>query len=247
MLSGLVRQLRVSLVEAKAFARQAALLPLDALEPVVPRDLAAGDDVVVVMHGLFASAGVLRPLRAHLEKSRLRTASVSYPPGRTVRQAAALVVALLAELPADVRIHLVGHSMGGVVARFVAITAADPRIVQTIALATPFAGIRGARLASIAGTADLEPGSELLRQLRVSMPSRSIPHLSIMAGSDVYMSSPVAHALPDGEVIVLADLGHNSLLFDRRCISLVEKRILERARGAASPPRGVDDVASASE
>ena len=130
--------------EASAFASQARLLHLDAFSPVVPREVLDGEDVVVVLHGLFATAGVLRPLRKHLERrAGIRTAAMSYPPGRSAREVADQLDALLDELPSHARLHLVGHSLGGIIVRHVAVREHDPRIVQTITMASPFGGIRG--------------------------------------------------------------------------------------------------------
>jgi hypothetical protein len=230
MLSGarpsFLRALRVSFTEARAFARQAVLLPRDVERPVIPRDVAPSEEVVVVLHGLFATAGVLRPLRAKLERAGgVRTATLSYAPHVGVREVAARVVKLLAKIPETARVHLVGHSMGGVVARYVAVTAEDSRIVHTVALASPFGGLRGASLLSVDVARDMEPESEVLRTIRTSQRGRAVPHLSILAGSDALFKNPIVHALPDGEVVVLPDRGHNALLFDEECLDIVDARV----------------------
>src|SRR5579871_5601498 len=74
--------LAIAAREALAFARQGLLLRHDAAEPVIPREVAPGDDVVVCLHGLFATAGVLRPLRAAIDRHPfLHTAALTYLPG----------------------------------------------------------------------------------------------------------------------------------------------------------------------
>ena len=73
--------------ELAAFARQAWLLRHDVARPIVPRGARPGDHVVVCMHGLFATAGVLRPLRRRLDRHRgIHTAALTYPPGPGIRQ-----------------------------------------------------------------------------------------------------------------------------------------------------------------
>ena len=54
--------------ERLAFFRQVALVPCD-LGPLVP-EMSPGDDVVVLVHGFMASAGVFRPLRARSSERR---------------------------------------------------------------------------------------------------------------------------------------------------------------------------------
>jgi triacylglycerol lipase len=226
----LLRSLRMTALEAGAYAKQAMLLARD-LAPIVPRGVQSGEDVVVLIHGLFATAGVLRPMRSALERHRgLHVASFSYPPGPGAESLADRLASLLAEVPHDASIHLVGHSMGGIIARHYAVFRDDPRVRSTTALATPFGGVRGADLLGVPFARDIARESTLLRKLRLATPARTIPHLSIVAGGDALTRTPVSHALPGGEVVVLDDLGHNSVLFDHRAIALVERRILE-ARG----------------
>ncbi|MFO0617746.1 MAG: hypothetical protein U0414_34450 [Polyangiaceae bacterium] len=226
-LPSLFKGARASLREVGAFARQAVLLPRDVDRPVVPRGVRSGEDIVVVLHGLFASAGVLRPMRARFERyAGVHTATISYAPHRSVREIGGFLRRLLADLPSDARIHLVGHSLGGVVTRHFAVTEDDPRVVQTIALASPFGGVRGVGVLSIDLARDLEPESDVLRAIRTRVLERPIPHLSIVAGSDVLFKDPVVHALADGDVHILPECGHNALLFDEDCLGMVEARVM---------------------
>lgn len=220
------RSIRSTAREAGAYARQAALLARD-LEPIVPREIADGDHVVVLLHGLFATAGVLRPLRAALERHRrLRVASFTYAPGPGAEAVAARLESLVAHLPPHAEVHLVGHSMGGLIARYYAVTRDDHRVRSTITLATPFGGVPGAAVLGLPFARDLAEDSAVLRTLRLQSPRRPVPHLSIVAGDDALTRTPVAHALPGGDVVILEGRGHNALLFDREAIRLVEARIL---------------------
>jgi pimeloyl-ACP methyl ester carboxylesterase len=216
-----------SVVEASAFVRQAFLLPRDTLAPVVPRTVDVGDDVVVFVHGLFASAGVLRPMRTQIGRhAGVKTAALSYAPGPGAEAMAERLAEHCAALPAHAHLHLVGHSLGGIVARYYAAFFDDARVVQTIALAAPFGGVPGARWLGFDGARDIDEASLVLRRLKLMPPKRDVPHLSIVAGSDGFARSPVSHALPGGDVVVLEGRGHNTLLFDREAIGLVERRVL---------------------
>jgi len=204
--------------EAVAFAKQAWLMPRDVGRP--RRRPLEASDAVVVIHGLFATAGPFRPLRKSIEALGADTLSFTYEPGRSVEALAERVARIVEDVPPGARIHLVGHSLGGVVARHFAERARDPRVVQTISLASPFAGIRGA---SLVGFGDLDPESPVLRALRLS--TCEIPHLSVIAGEDTLVRPPLAHALPRGEVMVMRGLGHAGLLFDARTHAVVCDRV----------------------
>jgi triacylglycerol lipase len=218
--------------EALAFARQAWLLGQDDKEPRA--EIRDGDDVVVLLHGLFATSSALRPMRRALGRHRgVHATAMSYPSGPGVEELAERLAALVAELPASTRLHLVGHSLGGVVARFYAQESADGRVAQTISMGSPFAGISFASHApGLRAAHDLAPGSAILRKIRLAASaSAHVPHLSIIAARDAFTRAPVSHALPGGEVIVLEGRGHNALLFDEEVAQIVERRILDGRRG----------------
>ena len=223
--------LSIAAHEALAFARQGLLLRHDTAEPVIPRSVGRGDDVVVFLHGLFATAGVLRPLRAAIARHPfLHTAALTYLPGPGVPTIAGQLRAIVAEIPGDARLHIVGHSLGGIVARWFALESGDARIVQTISLASPFGGVPSAAWLGVPTIRDLRPQSAVLRRILLHPDAARIPHMSIIAGADTLIESPVAHALPGGEVLVMEARGHNTLLFDEGVALALERRVLERRR-----------------
>lgn len=210
-------------------AKQATLVRHDTERAIVPAGLRDGDDVIVVLHGLFATAGVMRPLRAGLqERTGMPTATLSYGPGPSVSALSSRLRGLCDELPRGARIHLVGHSLGGVVCRYYAQEEGDPRVVQTVSLASPFAGLPRARLLGFGSVRDLDETSPLLRRLTLGSLGSSLPHLSVIAGEDGFVRTPVAHALPGGEVRVVPGLGHNALLYDDAVVELVASRLRVR-------------------
>lgn len=221
-----------------AFAKQTALLRHDVGRPVVPSEVRPGDDVVVLMHGMLATAGVLRPLRAEIGRQPgMHAAALSYAVGASLTDIASRLRELCEELGGDVRLHLVGHSFGGVAARLVGLESDHLPIVQTMSLAAPFAGIPRAKMLTFAGMGDLDPRSELLRRVRLGSPrGDELPHLSVVAGRDQFVRPPLAHALPGGDVHVLSGRGHNALLFDDEVARLVVQRVAKARRALACDP-----------
>jgi len=201
--------------EALALVRQATLLHRD-LGAVAPAS--NSDDVVVLVHGFLATAGVLRPLRDALTAAGVGVASFTHPPGIGVVELAERVAEVVANLRAE-RIQLVGHSIGGLAARwFVQELGGDPRLRQTLSLASPFWGVRGVvglpgRLAR-----ELDPESDLLARIRGGL-AQGVPHVAVSGTHDVV----VGPASPLG---VSAELhadgcGHNAVLYDARVLAQV--------------------------
>src|SRR5882762_9361601 len=137
--------------EAWATLREVCLMPRD-IAPILP-ETRPGDDVVVLVHGFFASAGVFRPMRKRIEaETGARVASFTHLPGVGVRRISLSLAKLVDRIPRGVRIHLVGHSLGGLVSRwYVEELGGHLRVAQTISLATPFHGTRLARLRFLVG------------------------------------------------------------------------------------------------
>lgn len=219
--------------EALAFARQATLLHRD-VTATYPRLAEPGDDVVVFLHGLFATAGVLRPMRETVERETgAHTASFSYAPGPGVAAVADSLAELVERLPSGVRVHLVGHSMGGIAARwFVQELGGDPRVVQSISLASPFNGTRTSVLVPSAAGRDIAPGSAVLRRL-AERGECGVPHVSVVAGADALVTEDAT--LHHGERLVIAGCGHNGVLYHHEVAALVVARVSAVQRAARGP------------
>ncbi len=225
-------KLRVAARELSSVARHAFMPAERRRHEALPSNLQPDDDVVVCLHGLLGDPKAWRPLRRRLDRhERLHTVTMRHAVGSPVRVLARQLGELLAELPSALRIHLLGHSLGGVVARYFVQKHDDPRVVQTISLASPFAGAGAGMIGAKLGielAAELSPGSPLLRELVMGSKRRlGLPHLSIVAEQDGVLSAPLSHALPGGEVVRVQAVGHNALLFDEGVAVQIERRVLE--------------------
>jgi pimeloyl-ACP methyl ester carboxylesterase len=208
--------------EALAFARQFTLLhrDLDAQVPSHAREL------VVLVHGFLATAGVLRPLRERLEAEGRTVGSFTHPPGIGVETLAARVGEVVAASRAE-RIHLVGHSIGGLAARwFVQELGGDARVVQTVSIASPFWGAPRARLVPGPLARDLHPQSALLARLREGI-GRGVPHLAVSGTHDAVVGVP--QPLGAAAELLAPGMGHNAVLYDPAVLARVVAAVAERA------------------
>lgn len=222
-------------LERLALLREVTLVPRD-LGDVVP-DARPGDDVVVLVHGFLASAGVFRPMRARLEREAgARVATFSHAPLFGIRRIAGRLAALVDRIPRGTRITVVGHSLGGVVARwYVQEMGGHERVARTISLASPFGGVD---VPQVLVGADLHEQSELLKRLRERAHACGVPHTSLVAAEDTLVVGAQAACLGYGDVVVLPRRGHNALLFCEQAAGLVIERVKQTAREAAERATG---------
>jgi pimeloyl-ACP methyl ester carboxylesterase len=219
--------------EAIAIARQATLIYRD-VRGARPMWVRSDRDVVMLVHGLFATAGVLRPLRREIEtRTGACSTSFTHPPGPGIRSIAEDIARAVRAISGDVRIHLIGHSIGGVAVRyFVQELGSDARIAQTVSLGSPFDGARPARLFPAPVGRDIAPGSALLRQLAQGARQRLVvPHVSIAGLEDHVV--PSGAYLAAGERVSVSGCGHNSLLYHPRVAAEIVSRIQHVQAAAA--------------
>jgi len=219
--------------EAVAIARQATLIYRD-VRGARPMWVRPDRDVVMLVHGLFATAGVLRPLRRDIEAhTGACTTSFTHPPGPGIPSIADDIARAVRAISGDVRIHLIGHSIGGIAVRyFVQELGSDPRVVQTVSIGSPFGGAKPARLFPAPVGRDIAPGSRLLARVAEGAHQRlRVPHVSIAGLEDHVV--PSGAYLAAGDRVSVAGCGHNSLLYHPRVVAEVVARI-QRVQAAAT-------------
>jgi triacylglycerol lipase len=189
---------------------------------------AASNRPVLLVHG-FGGAKSSWTLVAHALSSRgLTVDTMTYGPvGNSVEQLADRLVAeverTLSRSGAE-KVHLVGHSLGGVI---VAHAVSDPRLngrVDTvITLGSPFGGSPWAGMLPVVEMVRaLRPGSPLLRRLASTPLPDGVRWLSVTAALDIIV--PGLRSVPSHaqvESITVNGVGHLGMLLSRRVIGCV--------------------------
>lgn len=224
---------RVMLREAVALARHGLLLPR--VRPTLRR-IAPAEHLTVFIHGYMASAGVFHPLADHLARRGLATWQLhfNYMPTGSVAQLARRLDALVRAVHPRGPVSIVGHSLGGLVARYYR-QVLGRRVDRMVCLATPHRGTtRAQRWASLPLAREIAPGSATLQLLDATADRLHGTRVcSIVAESDTLVT-PVDSAVLDGhEVVRLPGVAHLSILFD-------EKAWWHVARVLAEPTSSVD-------
>ncbi len=175
-----------------------------------------GDDAVVLVHGLMATAGAFGPLVRHLVDAGITVHTFTFLPGSSLDSLARKIDRAIADDHVARRVHLVGHSLGGLACRwYVQEQEHDARIVQTISVASPFYGVTLADAFPDAVRGVVMPLNDQLQRVIREAPRHlaRIPHTSVVAERDplVPMTKGI---LPGAPSWIAHGAGHNAVLYD---------------------------------
>jgi triacylglycerol lipase len=223
--------------EAAMLMSAAAMTPLrlvgggfgpSSSSPPVKAPTAATTRPVLLVHG-FAGTKSSWSLVAHTLRARgLTVEAMSYPPlGTSVEQLAERLVAeveqILCATGAD-KVHLVGHSLGGVViAQAIADRRLNGRVDTVITLGSPFGGSPWAGVLPFTEIVRaLRPGSPVLRRVASAPLPDGVRWLSVTAALDIIV--PGLRSVPSHahvETITFDGVGHLGMLLSRQVIGCI--------------------------
>ncbi len=209
--------------EAAAIALQGWLMARHLGRPV---PALRGDRVAVFVHGFLAAGPVFDPMRAKVTAATgLATLDFTYGFLDDFHATASRFASFVdAHVPSHVPVSLVGHSLGGLVARwYVQELGGRARADRLVTLATPHAGTSTARFAPGPLREVLVPGSAVLRRLGDGRPELApLPHIAVVAEDDrTIVPIASASAAPGARVVRVHGVGHNDALFSPRVHALV--------------------------
>jgi pimeloyl-ACP methyl ester carboxylesterase len=183
---------------------------------------------VLLVHGFCGTKSAWDLVARKLSARGLTVDAITYPPvGTSVEQLADRLVAevhrLLSQTGAD-KVHLVGHSLGGIV---IAQAVTDRRLsglVDTVVtLGSPFRGSPWANLLPIGEIPRaLRGGSPLLRRLAAAPLPDGVRWLAFTAALDVVVPGRRSVPVHAGvESITVGGVGHLGMLRDRRAVDQI--------------------------
>ncbi|PKN11953.1 MAG: hypothetical protein CVU69_10105 [Deltaproteobacteria bacterium HGW-Deltaproteobacteria-4] len=177
---------------------------------------------VLLLHGLFQNRAVWFLMKQRLEQCGFPVVTMNLPPYEMVeslgRKIAETVEETLVTYDAE-QVDIVGHSMGGLLARYyIEFLGGDKRVNHCIMLGTPNAGSKLAPFALSSLGRDLMPGSDFLTELNAAPLSEKVGYVTIYSLHDNLVIPAESAELPGAEAIEIEWLGHNSLIFHRESI-----------------------------
>ncbi|PZH04260.1 lipase [Streptomyces sp. NTH33] len=177
---------------------------------------------VVLLHGFIDNRSVFVLLRRNLaQHGRQRVESLNYSPLTCdIRIAAELLgrhIEEICERTGSRRVDVVGHSLGGLIARYyVQRLGGDLRVRTLVTLGTPHSGTRVAPLANAHPIVrQMRPGSELIEELSRPAPGCRTQFVSFWSDLD-HLMDPLESACIDHpdlrvENVQVSGIGHLAL------------------------------------
>jgi triacylglycerol lipase len=201
--------------------------------PPVQRGLLMGDVVaagtpIILVHGLVDNRSIFTLLRRALRRRGFgRVMTLNYSPltqdVRTVAARLAQLVEKTCEETGYERVHVIGHSLGGVIARYyVQRLGGDARVHTLCTLGSPHTGTFAAHLLPQKLVRQLRPGSDLMQELAEAAPDVRTRFVAFWSDLDQLIvpkrSARIDHPDLSARNVLLNGVGHMSLPIDGRVV-----------------------------
>ncbi len=207
----------------------------DALGPLrrslVVTDVEAAGTPILLVHGIMDNRSVFTVFRRTLRRRGfgvVHAVNYSLFTG-DIRDAAHELrthVERLRERTGADKVHIVGHSLGGMIARYYVQRMGGSDVVDTlVTLGSPHGGTLAAYLMPTPLARQLRPGSELIEELTEPAPGCTTRFLVVWSRMDQMIvpqrNARLTHPDLDVEQLELRDVGHLSLPIDPRSVHWV--------------------------
>ena len=196
---------------------------------------------VLLLHGVLCNAGSMHHLRSALTARGIQPVyTLSYGPplasiDRFVDQVASKIDAILAATGAK-QVAIVGHSMGGLVARAYLRRHGPANVSTVVTIGTPHNGSVHAWLFPGTSLSQLRPSSAWLSGLNRGEARKGARIVSVWSWHDS-MVAPQTNAKLDGaENIALSGIGHNALIANERVFDIVATELKRDAQARSVRP-----------
>ncbi|SHJ78609.1 alpha/beta hydrolase fold [Malonomonas rubra DSM 5091] len=185
-----------------------------------------GETPVLLLHGLFNNRASWFCLKAGLRQQGFKNiATINLSCWHNEEVLTELVAKKIDELRHKLgvnKVHLVGHSMGGIIARnYMQIRGGASKVDRCVILGSPHHGSKLAPLSFTSLGKVLIPGSEFLRRLNSAPPPEGVRVTNIYTRKD-NMVLPNANTRLDWcEQVELDNIGHTGLIYRKPALEAV--------------------------
>jgi pimeloyl-ACP methyl ester carboxylesterase len=202
---------------------------------LVLHDLSAAATPILLVHGLGDNRSAFTLLRRALRRrgfGRIRTVNYSVLTSdvRAAARSLGRSVQELCEQTGYERVHVIAHSLGGVIARYyVQRLGGDARVHTLVTLGSPHRGTRSAQLFPLPLCRQLRPGSALVAELARPAPDCRTRFVAVWSDLDqlIYPKrhARIDHPGLDTHNVLVRGIGHTSLPATGRVARVVARAL----------------------
>ena len=199
--------------------------------------------MVVLVHGLGRTPRSMHPLEDAFHAAGYDVLNFGYPsrdaPLADHGAALAQRLSLEDERPEVTRIHLVGHSLGNILIRWVLANQRPTKIGRVVMLAPPNQGARLADMAAPWLSWFSQPLPDLTTDPNSAARTLETPsgiEIGVIAGSRDHVVRPVDSCLPGQTDHIVISSGHTFIMRKQRVIELSERFITTGSFGPQEAP-----------
>lgn len=208
-------------------------------------DVEAAGTPIVLVHGIFDNRSIFTLLRRGLHRRGFgSTYAFNYSALtadiRAVSQRLGTLIEQVCDETGHDRVHVVGHSLGGLVGRYlVQRLGGDERVHTLVTLGTPHAGTIPARIVPIELARQMRVDSDLIAELAEPAPGCRTRFLAVWSDID-QLVIPQAHARIDhpdlrARNVLVPGVGHLSLPVDGRVVREIATTLALLDEPSATP------------
>ncbi len=198
---------------------------LEALPPIqrglIIGDVEAAGTPIILVHGVIDNHSIFTLLRRSLHRRGFgRVITLNYSPftddvRRVARRLKAVVESVCRETGYE-RVHIIGHSMGGLISRYyVQRMAGDERVHTLVTLGSPHQGSLHAKLVPFPITRQLRPGSPIMSELDEPAPGCKTRMIAFWSDLDQIVvpqrNARIVHPDLRARNVFVRGVGHMSL------------------------------------
>ena len=225
--------------------------------PPLQRGLLMGDVVaagtpIILVHGFVDNRSIFTLLRRALRRRGFgRVMTLSYSPlAQDIRTVAARLGQLVEKTCEETgyeRVHVVGHSLGGIIARYyVQRLGGDARVHTLCTLGSPHTGTFAAVLVPQRLVKQLRPGSDVMRELAEPAPGVRTRFVAFWSDLDQLIvpkrSARLDHPDLSARNVLLRGVGHMSLPIDSRVVREITALLAHLDEDGTTVTAGVTSI-----
>ena len=217
-------------------------------------DVEAAGTPIILLHGVIDNRSIFTVLRRALRgRGFTRTYALNYSPlTDDIPTVARWLAEFVEEVCADTgyeRVHIVGHSMGGIIGRYyVQRLGGDTRVHTLVTLGTPHQGTFGARFIPWPVIRQLRVASPVLTELDEPAPECRTRFIAIWSDLDQIVvpqrNARISHPDLRSRNVLFRGIGHMSLPVDRRVVREIAFALAQLDHDGSQITGGTTSIAS---